>query len=539
MDDTRLAVSATLPSGDTRRWGPDEHDGQNIPGGLTFTTKIPGGFDTLETTLLRRLDTDYPDQNILGDLRVYGPGNETVWEGRAQQFPRQESTGFGISVRGVGHAADLANDPSFRQVYVDRDPASWGDPALDRQIVLSTSSKSTTEIDATADGGGLLWSLPPTLSNDSLRELWWFGPAGVLVNQIQYVGADAGTFTGLEAATIFTASDSTAASTDSAVLTMDGALHGQTVATAYRHMMMRVHNNSGASKTPGNGAQRRFTKIAVYGDHGLTLRPTDAASPQGLYASDMIADVVATAAPALARNITATSYAIPHAAFKDPVTAEDAISSLNAYHLHKWGVYDDRTFFYAPWDDTTDTVWEARRSRGARITFEGDNGDGLYNGVLVFFTDAESGQQLVAGPTGCTTADVTDASLADTSEENPVNANSLGRKWAKLQLSFVTTPAGAIALGATWLAEHTLPTRAGQITVQGHVAHPTRGSRPAWAVRAGDWIRISDHPADVARRITQTQYRDDTRELVCTVDNTPTLLDQILARVGVSLVGVI
>jgi hypothetical protein len=106
-----------------------------------------------------------------------------------------------------------------------------------------------------------------------------------------------------------------------------------------------------------------------------------------------------------------------------------------------------------------------------------------------------------------------------------------------MDISQVTTHAGAVQLGAIWLAEQAVPQRRGTVTVKGTIAHPTRGQRPTWAVRAGDYVRIADHPADVPRRIVSTDYRHDSREIRMDVGTSPNKLTAILERLNVASIG--
>ena len=287
-----------------------------------------------------------------------------------------------------------------------------------------------------------------------------------------------------------------------------------------------------------------WTCLAVYGTHGLTKQGTDSAtSAKGFYASDVIQDIVERAAPDLTiGEIEATSFAIPHLVFADPTRAADAISAVNAYHLYDWGVYDGEFFYRAT--DADRLTWQARLSSGAHLDFDGDTAAQVFNGVLVHYTDP-LGKRRIAGPPaaywdgGVALADSTNAALVDTSENNPLNAWG-ETAWGELNIGFTTTAAGAEAIGAAWLAERSLATRRGSLTLTGTVTHPTEGEVPVWRVRAGDYVSISDHPATVPRQDHRdaVHARDPAARLL-SLDNTNFKLEAILERIGVQLMGVI
>src|SRR5207253_7188082 len=120
-------------------------------------------------------------------------------------------------------------------------------------------------------------------------------------------------------------------------------------------------------------------------------------------------------------------------------------------------------------------------SDGAQVSLEGDAGDEVFNGVLVRYTNP-NGIQKTAGPIG-SGCDAEDESLQDTSTANPVTAHGIPKRWGDLDISVTTTQAGAIQLGAVWLAQQQLPQRRGQLVLQGSVRHPTAGRRPVSRIR--------------------------------------------------------
>jgi hypothetical protein len=172
---------------------------------------------------------------------------------------------------------------------------------------------------------------------------------------------------------------------------------------------------------------------------------------------------------------------------------------------------------------------------GAHMDADGLTGEQVINGVAVSYTDA-LGVQKTVGPTGGSFDD-TSAALLDSSEANPVNSHGIPAKWDTLSLSFPTTLAGATQIGVVYLAERSLATRRGSLTLTGLVQHPTEGKVPVWRVRAGDWVRVTDlngENATVQRKIISTSYSHQSRSITLELDNTPAKLSAILERVGIA-----
>jgi hypothetical protein len=523
-----LTVEVTLADGSQARWGPGAAAG-DVPQGLSFGTKRGDGFADATINLSRRVDREWVDLNLYDEITITGGDGSVAYEGRVGAIPRSLQATHQISVQAAGYMAH-ARDRKFRMVYVDRDTSQWQDPPLNRRVALATGGIDAASITTSADSTGVAFSLPnQPLGAQTVAELFYIAPPGdVTLPTVEYAGSDTTVPAGYAAPGFSeSATDDFAAST-SVAATLDGTLRTATFTSPQRFLRTRLYS-AGTAATPASGSQRRFTKLAVYGNHGVALQAnTIGGDPHGVYASDVIRHIVGAYCPLLnADGVQDTTYPIPHLVYRDPTDPYDAFLDVNKYHLWDLAVWEDRTVHYTS-TDLTDYDWEIRLDDpGVQLTWQGDTTDSQYNGVRVTYTD------VVTGRTEEVTPDDHDE-LRDPDVGNPATLHGTDR-WLELPLSVPTSQDGALQLGRAALAENNLPKAPGTINVVGHVRDRAGHWQQAWKMRAGDRVLVSDFADGGVRVIGETSYSHDSRTQTISVDAAMPRVDAVLDRLSTAL----
>lgn len=523
-------VEISASDGRLLRCAADEPDAWAVPYDLAYSSTIPGGDETCTFSLRVRIDKEVPF-SLLDDVRVYTKGNQTLWEGMVAKMPRQSGEDFLMNVQCVGHSARLKWPTGFKEIYIDRDLSRWQGPSSQRR--LGRMALSITPIEGGLVTGGTVpaieTAIEGTWTQVQQAESWYdaggirlaalyanwersgsiVNPSDVNWNWAMYLSSD----------DLVSTNDGTgnlrAAGPSSAVVAATG--------TEKTWALMQLFYNA-AGGTDGVKFSIMWSDVKVIGAHGLP----------DFYGHSAIADVVSRAAPDLTYTtgpegsiVDNTGLEIPQLAFLTPTTAEDAILEINKYFEWEWGCRG-REFFWRPADPDR-LCWEARLDQGIYLGLEGDDADGCVNGFLVTYTLPDRTTK-TAGPIG-SGCDVEDAVLGDSDPLNIVNAQGIAAKYGSDTISTVTDDKGAVQFGFAKMAELALPARKGQITLTSNIDHPTKGSRPVSEVRAGDWVRISDHPADVPRRIIKASHSPDQRQCVIDVGADIPKVDAMIAEI--------
>ena len=537
----RLMVGVQGPNGLFNRWGPDEPRPADVPGGLTFSSTMPGGFEQMTCTLTREPGTDYPDLAEFSTVTVYGAGGEIAWQGRLETTPRASGDQLSITPGVTGYQAALADNNMAREIYIDCDLTRWQGSSVQRQISQSASfglTPASVTPDATTGQPSLAETISGAWSTPAMSEAFY--DANTIPLAVLYYAWKRGVNTSnTDPSWLWVAylsdDDINTAYDNSGNLRAAGPGTGSLAATTTTRdcAFAQVYYNAPGG-TSGTDYSLYWTYLGVVGRHGLPIRGTlGATGGIGVYASDVVAHAVGKYAPGLAMvdsggnsTIEQTSFIIPQLAFTDATTAAAIVTQATSYGLEDWWVDEGPTFHLAS-RANHGRDWQARVGPSG-LQETGPQVDQIYNGAVVTYTDV-SGIARTVGPPG-SGANTEDARLYDSDPANPATAAGLKRYSPPIQLG-VSVAAAAVKVGQAFLTYQKQQSTAGQASLAGYVTDTTGVTWPAWVVRAGDRITFVDAHDPVPRRIVRSSYDDTTRTCQIDLDTPPEGLQPTLARI--------
>lgn len=510
-----LHAEVVTPAGTTVNWHSGATDPGDRPQGISFRTARFDGFKDGSCTLARRIDQPQLDLELFNMLRFVGANGDIAYEGRMAALPRSTGTPPLWTVQAAGLMAN-AKDRKFIMPFVDRDPSRWTAIPISRQAFLAGLGVLQGKIPAAAAEGGLTWTIPnESIPFNEISELYYDAGPGVTVKYFGYQGARTGAFTGFEAPALFSGGG-----TSIMALTLDDTPRQGTPSSTPRDLILRLLVSAGPV-TPAAHLQR-FSKLAVYGSHGLTVRAITG-DLSGVFASDVIEWLIENYCPQLnARGIQATTYPIGHLAFHDRTHPYDAFLTVNAFH--RWGLecWEGGTVHYAPLD-LTDYDWELRLDDfGTSLSVSGPVAEEVANGIEVTYSDASTGQTKTLLPDNF-------AELRDSNPLNPLNRAGLYRP-TDYTINSPATQDMALQIGRMALAEFNAPKHKGTATRQGYVKDRAGNWQPVWKVRAGDRVVITDSVDEEIHIVHETDYQHDSHTVSIAVDDTFQRLDAYLDR---------
>jgi hypothetical protein len=539
MAEGELTVILTDRDGNTRLLDSNAPDPGDRPQDITFNTQRGSGFYTASFALSWPIDAEREDANLLDDVRFVTAHGETVYEGFIAAMPRSTDTnGRGtLTLSCAGYIATASANP-FTAIFIDRDLSQWGEMSVAQRIALIGAGYNpdggnlSTAPDATGKPG-LLSSRPGVMNKPINRFVYDAGP-GAMVAKL-YVGSQ--TLVGLGSGdaqlgvfALFWSDDNGGNQLSSGDVKASSSLAPDLSATPRRYAVMDWRHDGTSGGVQGTDYGVRWQDVRVVGDHEIALSPPTG-TPEGIAASEVIRWIVNTKCPLLnSTGIQTTTYPIPQLTFRERTTPYDAMLKVNSYHLWELAVWEERTVHYRS-VDLTDWDWEIRHDEvGNQIGLQGDEYTQLRNGIVVQFTNVETGHVEELLPEDYD-------ELRDDSTDNPFNAH--GWKWygTPMMIPYPTTEASALELGRIQLLEDNQVKAPGSFTVQNTIRDRQGNLQPTAKVRCGDRIRLTSsvNLSDRPRLIHETSYNQESRTVTIGVDSTLRVLEAYLDRTQTAL----
>ena len=523
-----LAVSLNLSDGRVLRFGGDEADPDNVPYVISFDTQIPGGFASASITLSKPASLYADDAKLFSDVVIYGRGGRVFYEGFVTGVPQVGASEIRLEL--AGWASALERYQTFKQIFVDRDLNAWEGPST--EIVVSSTGLTflAPDVEWSDTSPALIFKAEANRPNPYVSAFYDAG-SGLTVKSIYYdmTSASSSSYTGevgnSSTSAVLTFSETTGDLITSATSSASGTFTA-TTARRYGRMQFAILGTV-ASNVNHNMTMKN---VAVYGDHGLNLQGTD---PKGVFGSDVIRYVIGqTLLNATSASVEQSSQIIGHLAFREDTPINEVIEQITAIgssttQPNDWGVYEDKTFFWAT-PGTYGKTWRVRRDQVATAMSEGPDAEARIAGIKVIYTDA-SGREKSVGPVG-SNAETETAQLESIDPDNP--ASRIPGAYEVVNVGLVPLEADAINIGKLILTEHNQLKWRGSVDLQGEVTDQNGNRYPVALVRAGDQIVIEDDADTRPRPVNSTSYNHSDMSLQANVGARPDTLESLLGRLA-------
>ena len=523
----QIAVSLNLSDGRTLRFGGDEADVENIPYDISFDTQIPGGFNGASITLPKPANLYSDDARLFSDAVIYGAGGRTLYEGFVTSVPQVGANEIRLELSGWAQALDRYQ--TFKEIFVDRDLGAWEGPTNEMITSNTGFSFSGPDSEWSTTAPSLMFKAESGKPNPYVDAFYDAG-AGNKVASIYYemTSASSSTYTGNVGVNALPELSFTASTSDLITGSSSSATGTYTPSTAqrYGHIQFGLLGNVATNVNH----YMQIKNLAVFGDHGLTLRGTD---PKGVFGSDVIRYVIAqTLLNSTSESVESSSEIIRHLAFREDTPIPSVIEQVTAIgsstiQPNDWGVYEDKTFFWRT-PGTYGRTWHVRRDPVATPTSDGPQADQRVAGIKVVYSDA-SGRERSVGPVG-SNADTETNDLLSIDPDNP--ATQIPGAFEVVNVGLVPLEQSAINIGKLILNERNALRWRGSVELQGEATDENGNRYPVALVRAGDTIVIEDDADTTPRTINSTSYTHSDLRLTANVGARPDTLESLLGRLA-------
>jgi hypothetical protein len=542
----KLAVRIDSPNGNSNRWAEDEGAVDNVLSDLEFSDEIPGGNKELSGTLARDPKKDYRDLGAYGDIKVYEPGGEVVWQGSLDKGPTVSGEQFSISPSALGYQYILDDDQAAQVGFIDCDLSKWGEGSSRRKILNMEAAiagrpyRYTQEFSSLIQdltyGPGIMMVLSSVEAGTTpFNELIYYG-GGPEIGGLRWdyralngapKDANMSDLVGLGSDDLLSGADLSASMESVTALQQSLAAGG-----GGRKYALVQSRYLGALEGKTFTNTRAFLNLKVLGRHGLV--PLGVWPNIGFSAKQMVEYLIKNFAAPLTVDpefIDDDGYVITQAWYSDGQALGDIMHDLTKYGLYDWFVYNGKRMELRK-PGTYGRFWKAYVAESG-LNEVGLDSQRLWRKITVRYTDASGVTRTAGAPgSGC---DSESALLEITDPDHPAVKAGRTRRDI-LDLQGIATPETAVAVGKRFLEEANLISRSGSATLKGYVFDDKNVLRPVAQVHSGDYISFVDASDKTYRKIMAKTYRHTDRSAEIDVDAPPGGMDALLERLQAGLI---